>query len=182
MFPLFVQEDDTQENLLFRRMTLPSEKDKAQRLLCAADQLQALPAVQWYQMQMQGTDVPPLHVQGSNTPFVSWPLVSPVETHIRVMTRYPLGHPSASWCYQTFYDGHNGIHLMATTHLGLRCGLLLNEMSPFSIVAHLRRGIPASPDMGTSSVMSRHVRLSQLCEAAVFHGTSYCKRKTSCVQ
>lgn len=50
LYPFCVQEDATGSNLVFRRVALPSdkEKDRARRLSEAADALQSLPAVLAY--------------------------------------------------------------------------------------------------------------------------------------
>ena len=53
LYPMCVQFNDVTGCLVFRRGILATEKDKAQRLSLAADELHALPAVQWYQEQQQ---------------------------------------------------------------------------------------------------------------------------------
>jgi hypothetical protein len=80
LYPMCVQFNEATRSLVFRRGILASEKDKAQRLSLAADELHALPAVQWYQEQQQqrqgGVPVAEnIHIHGPSIG-VSWSLAS----------------------------------------------------------------------------------------------------------
>lgn len=80
LYPMCVQFNETTGSLVFRRGLLSSEKDKAQRLSLAADELQKLDA-KWFQTQdaakssTSTTTQETLHVHGP-TMSVSWPLAA----------------------------------------------------------------------------------------------------------
>jgi hypothetical protein len=88
MYPMCVQFNETTNSLIFRRGFLSSEKDKAQRLATAADELQKLDAVQWFHAQTADTKSSTeetLHVHGP-TVSVSWPLAPhSAATHARMI-------------------------------------------------------------------------------------------------
>ena len=75
LYPMCVQFNETTNSLVFRRGLLSSEKDKAQRLALAADELQQLDA-KWFQTHedaKSSATQETLHVHGP-TMSVSWPL------------------------------------------------------------------------------------------------------------
>lgn len=153
-----IQEDEAQGALLFRRMVLPSEKDKSQRLLSASEELrsrsgiadldrgswsQAMPSVQWY--QGSAVDITPLHVQGIN-PTVAWPLNSSVEAHVRLIP--------AHGC--SLIRSNHDTDLLRWTRWNWFDGIT----SPW---ATLRREV-ADPCNRGNAVVPRHIRLSRICE------------------
>jgi hypothetical protein len=80
-----VQEEPGAQLLLFRRSTLPGEKDKAQRLVDAAESLQACPDVTWYNTVHGCANSAPLHVRPS-TLAVAWSIPRhDVATHRRLI-------------------------------------------------------------------------------------------------
>jgi hypothetical protein len=83
--PEGVQEEVGTHNLLFRRSAAPTEKDKAQRLTDAAESLQALPDVVWYNSTIGSTNAAPLHVR-PGTLAVAWSIPRHnVATHMRLI-------------------------------------------------------------------------------------------------
>lgn len=90
MYPMCVQFNEGTGCLVFRRGILATEKDKAQRLSLAADELHALPAVQWYhqqhQQQKQGAPSTShnIHLHGPSMG-VAWSLSHPAAVHRRVI-------------------------------------------------------------------------------------------------
>ena len=89
LYPMCVQFNEATTSLVFRRGILHTEKDKAQRLSVAAEELQALPAVRWYQeeqQQQQPNNAPAqnIHIHGP-TISVSWSIVQSAEVHARVI-------------------------------------------------------------------------------------------------
>lgn len=122
MYPMCVQEDPDCRNqgfrfpiwnsggdtLLFRRSTGPTERDRLQRLASAAQDLQSLDDVIWYNTNLGGDR--PLHVQ-SGALTVAWNINGNAPTtHVRVIpallrwTRWDHDAPwitfrvSVRWC------------------------------------------------------------------------------------
>ena len=85
MYPFCVHEEHTMQCLAFRRSVGPTEKNKTQRLVDAAESLQSLPDVAWYNTTIAVTTSTPLHVRPA-TLSVAWSIANhDVETHVRMV-------------------------------------------------------------------------------------------------
>ena len=85
MYPFCVHEEPTTQCLAFRRSVGPTEKDKTQRLTDAAESLQSLPDVAWYNATIAVATSSPLHVRPA-TLSVAWSIANhDVETHVRMV-------------------------------------------------------------------------------------------------
>jgi hypothetical protein len=116
LYPMCVQYNETTASLVFRRGILHTERDKSLRLSVAADELQALPAVRWYQEQQQ--QIPHaqnIHVHGP-TISVSWSLGHDAAVHARLipdLIKWTQWTHNDAWArMQQSVSGHTDPHVV----------------------------------------------------------------------
>jgi hypothetical protein len=86
MHPFCVQADAGLKSLVFRRSHAPTEKDRAQRLAVAVEELAAIPAVQAYNARVPEAARLRVLGDGARPPAVAWGIADPtIDDHLAVV-------------------------------------------------------------------------------------------------